>query len=171
MFGWGDRFVMKDLAGNVVQYPGTNQELDVTLGVVRHMFNPSKGLQRSTSPLINKLAELEATIQQPSALHKVNGVTLTDEEKSFTIDLWTKSNKILDRVVSTKGFNQVPHGLQLQMLTNLINQNKRNAIDVAKEKFSRLKQATKEAKQHSFERLVSRNSVQGFQPTNTQGSN
>ena len=171
MFGWGDRFVMKDLAGNVVQYPGTNQELDVTLGVVRHMLNPSKGLQKSTSPLINKLAELEATIGQPSALHKVNGVTLTDEEKSFTIDLWTKSNKILDRVVSTKGFNQVPPGLQLKMLTNLINQNKRNAIEVAKTKFSRLKQATQEAKQHSLERLVSRNSVQGFQPTNTQGSN
>ena len=57
------------------------------------------------------------------------------------------------------------------MLTNLINQNKRNAIEVAKTKFSRLKQATQEAKQHSLERLVSRNSVQGFQPTNTQGSN
>ena len=74
-------------------------------------------------------------------------------------------------MVVAKGFNKMPPGIQLKMLTNLINQNKRNAIEVAKGKFSRLKQATKEAKMDTFNRLVSRNSVLGFQPTNTQGTN
>jgi len=171
MFGWGNRFAMKDLAGNVVQYPGTNQELDVTLGAVQHMLYPLKGLQKSKSPLINKLAELESKIGQPSALHKVNGVMLTDEEKAFTIDIWTKQNKILDKMVVAKGFNQIPPEMQLRMLKNLINQNKRNAIEVAKDKFSRLKQSTQEAKEDTFERLVSLNPVQGFQPPNTQGTN
>jgi len=172
MFGWGNRFAMKDLAGNIVQYPGTNQELDVTLGAVDKMLNTiNKPLVRSTSPLINKLAELEAKIGQPSALHKVNGVMLNDEEKAFTIDIWTKRNKILDKLVVAKGFNKIPPDLQLKILTNLINQNKRNAIEVTKGKFSRLQQAAKTAKIDTFKRLVSRNPVQGYQPPNTQGTN
>jgi hypothetical protein len=164
MFGWGDRFAMKDLAGDVVQYPGTNQELDVTLGFVNHMLNPNKGLNRSKSPLINRLAKLEARIGQPSALEKVNGVKLTDEEKAYTIDIWTTSNKALDKLVESKGFNSLPDGLQLDILDTAISQNKRNALEAAKEKFSRLKEATREAKKNVFERLT-QDRAQGFQPT------
>ena len=144
----------------------------MTLGAVDKMLNIiNKPLVRSTSPLINKLAELEAKIGQPSALHKVNGVMLNDEEKAFTIDIWTKRNKILDKLVVAKGFNKIPPDLQLKILTNLINQNKRNAIEVTKGKFSRLQQAAKTAKIDTFKRLVSRNPVQGYQPPNTQGTN
>ena len=70
----------------------------------------------------------------------------------------------------TKGFNKVPPGLQLLMIKNIINQNKRNAIEIAKKKFSRLKQATQEAKQHTLESLVSPKLVQGYQPPNIQGN-
>ena len=170
MFGWGDRFAMKDLAGNVVQYPGTNQDLDVTLNVVNHMLNPSKGLQRSKSPLINKLAELEATIGQPSALHKVGGVLLTDEEKSFTIDLWTTANQRLEKMVSSKSFNTLPGGLQLEILDTNISGNKRAALEVAKQKFPRLAKAMAEFKYNQQQNIVQPRQ-QGFQiPLNLQGN-
>jgi hypothetical protein len=169
MFGWGNRFPMKDLAGNVVQYPGTNQELDATLGMVDKMLNAiNKPVVKSKSPLINKLAELESRIGQPSALDKVHGVLLTDEEKAFTIDVWTKANKTLDKFVVTKGFNTMPGELQLKVLDIVISQNKRNAIEAAKKKFSRLKEATREVKSNNILRLT-QDTVQGFQPSSNIG--
>ncbi len=138
MFGWGNRFAMKDLAGNVVQYPGVNQDLDITHNIVNSLLNPSPVLKQSTSPLINKLGELESTISQPSALNKVMGVTLTDEEKSFIIDKWTKRNQILNKTVKTKSFLSMPEGMQLLLLENIINENKKLATDEALGKFDRL---------------------------------
>jgi len=129
---------MKDLAGNVVQYPGVNQDLDITNNIVNSLLNPSPVLKQSTSPLINKLGELESTVSQPSALNKVMGVTLTDEEKSFIIDKWTKRNQILNKTVKTKSFLSMPEGMQLLLLENIINENKKLATDEALGKFDRL---------------------------------
>lgn len=163
MFGWGNRPAMKDLAGNTVQYPGTNTELDVTNNMVHSMFDAFPALRKSTSPLINKLAELESKIGQPSALKTVNGATLTDEEKSFIIDTWTTNNKVLDKTVTTKSFLKLPEGTQLWLLENTIKENKQNAIDVAMRKFERLAKDSVDSQIDLFQEKVTPQRPQGFQ--------
>ena len=163
-FGWGNRFAMKDLAGNVAQYPGTNQALDVTNNLVVTMLNPAPAGTPSKSPLINTLARLESKIGQPSALDKVGGVTLTDEEKSFIIDFWTDSNKSLDKYVLTKGFLDMPEGVQLYQIEEEIKENKRVAIEAGKLKFSRLGERAEEVSKNRIENILQETRSTGFQP-------
>jgi len=164
MFGWGNRFAMKDLAGNVVQYPGTNRDLDVTSNIVNSMLYPAPALKRSSSPLINRLAELESKIPQPSALRTVNGVTLTDSEKSFIIDFWTTANQKLNKTVTTKSFLKLPEGTQLWLMESEIKRNKNLATDEAIKKFKRLAVAAGESQINMFQRKTASQIRTGFQP-------
>ena len=59
-----------------------------------------------------KLAELESTQGQPSTINKLNGMTMTDAEKSFFVDRWTEWNKKLEKLVVSKSFTQLPLGTQ-----------------------------------------------------------
>ena len=169
MFGWGNRFVMKDLAGNVVQYPGVNQDFDMTTNIVNSLANPSPALRQSSSPLINKLAELEATIGQPSGLNKVQGVTLNDEEKSYIIDEWTSRNGAINATVKSKNFNSLPDGIQLLILENFINENKQKATQLAYAKFPRLSRAVVDSKINEFRSKTIEQRPQGFQSLLNQG--
>ena len=163
MFGWGNRFAMKDLAGNTVEYPGTNSALSITSNIVNSMVNPSPTLKKSSSNLINRLAELESSIGQPSALKTVHGVTLTDEEKSWIINKWTTENKLLDNVVMKKGFLKSPEGLQLTLIENTIKENKEDAIKDALIKFPRLYKASADLKINMMETLTTKQRPTGYQ--------
>ena len=164
MFGWGNRPAMKDMVGNTVQYPGTNAALDVTNNIVNSMLNPFPALHKSKSPLINRLAELESTIGQPSALRSVNGVNLTDEEKSFIIEKWTNSNKLLDTTVTTKSFLSLPEGTQLFLMETVIKENKKKATDLAMIEFERLATASVDSQVNIMQGKTTDNVTTAFQP-------
>ena len=70
------------------------------------MLNIAPGLVPSKSALINKIAELELSVDQPHNLKKIGNIVLTEEEKSFVIDKWTELNKsIVEPFVKEKWFN------------------------------------------------------------------
>jgi hypothetical protein len=165
MFGWGNRPAMKDLAGNTVEYPGTNQEFSVTRNIRNSMLLGFPEYKKSSSPLINRLAELESKIGQPSALKHINGVTLTDEEKIYVINEWTDMNKSLNKLVTNKSFLNYPEGTQKFLIEEEIKENKKIAIDMAMKKFEdRLGEAATDAVVNLMNRKITEKVTTGFQP-------
>jgi|TARA_R110002124_G_scaffold287025_1_gene469956 hypothetical protein len=165
MFGWGNRPAMKDLAGNTVEYPGTNQEFSVTRNIRNSMLLGFPEYRKSSSPLINRLAELESKIAQPSSLKHVNGVTLTDEEKIYIINEWTDMNKSLNKLVTNKSFLKYPEGTQKFLIEEEIKENKKIAIDMAMVKFEdRLGEAATDAVVNLMNRKTTEKVTTGFQP-------
>lgn len=163
-FGWGDRFPMKNLVGDTVEYPGVNSELDSVINVISSTLNPVPKLKRSKSPLILKLADLEATIEQPSSINKVQGVVLTDSQKADLIDRWTSKNKVLDKLVVNKGFNKLPRGLQQTVLKSLIRKFKTASIEEMKNNDSKFKEAITQQKTRDVKLKVTSNRPQTTQP-------
>ena len=130
--GHGDIAPQKNLVGDVVAYPGTNGEFDLTHNLFTTMTKTSPGLIPSKSPLINKIAELESSIDQPSSIQKVGNIVLTENEKTFIIDKWTNLNKtVVEPLVKEKFFNNLPKGLQKSMLEDLISDMKQASINLA----------------------------------------
>jgi len=169
--GYGDRRAMKNLAGETVLFPGVNHEIDrepfqIISNVASQLFNPSPGLQPSKSPLIRKLAELESTLEQPSGINKVNGVTLADEEKAFYVDNWTDRNKTLELLVKSKNFNKFPQGTQRMLLEQLIEKNKRDAKAATLIKFPKLMRRVGETKLHDLRSKVIKEVPTGFNQFN-----
>ena len=143
VFGYGERPAQKNLVGEKTLFPGTNEELDsdvfsVLPNLASALFKPVAAATQSKSALINKIGDLEMKIKQPSSINRVNGVLLTDEEKSYMVDNWTKFNKGLDKLVSTKSFNKFPEGIQRLIIENVINDNKTTAKKLTIAKFTRL---------------------------------
>jgi hypothetical protein len=169
--GYGDKRAMKNLAGETVLFPGVNHEIDrepyqIISNVASQLFNPSPGLQPSKSPLIRKLAELESTLEQPSSINKVNGVTLADEEKAFYIDNWTDRNKKLELLVKAKNFNKFPQGTQRMLLEQLIEKHKRDAKAATLIKFPKLMRRVGETKLHDLRSKVIKDVPTGFNQFN-----
>ena len=130
--GYGTRVPAKNLVGESVLYPGGNDEIDrqpfqMIGNLANAVLNPNPPLVGSKSPLIQKLAELESTQGQPSTIKKLNGITMTDEEKSFFVDRWTEWNKKLESLVISKGFKNMPAGMQRLLLETQIEGNKDKA--------------------------------------------
>jgi hypothetical protein len=169
--GYGDKRAMKNLAGETVLFPGVNHEIDrepyqIISNVASQLFNPSPGLQPSKSPLIRKLAELESTLEQPSSINKVNGVTLADEEKAFYVDNWTDRNKKLELLVKSKNFNKFPQGTQRMLLEQLIEKHKRDAKAATLIKFPKLMRRVGETKLHDLRSKVIKDVPTGFNQFN-----
>ena len=141
--GYGTRVAVKDLVGNPVLFPGTNAEVDtqpfqVITNMANNLFNPNPALVPSKSPLINKIADLEIKIEQPSSINKLNGVMLEDDEKAFFITEWTSLNKGLDYFVGGKAFNSMPEGSQRLLIENKIKDFKKKAKEATLAKYRRL---------------------------------
>ena len=100
--GYGDNLAQKNLIGETVFAPGTNNEFSLMSNLANSMANPVPKLKGSKSPLIQKLAQLESKVAQPSGIKKLGNVVLTNQEKSFIIDRWTELNKrILEPFVTS----------------------------------------------------------------------
>jgi hypothetical protein len=134
------------------------------------MTNPSPILKKSSSNLINRLAELESTIMQPSSLNSVKGVILKDEEKAWIINDWTSNNnRLLENTVIKKSFLKSPEGIQLTFIENTIKENKKNAIEKAtgsgrfKAKFPRLKLEADKLQIRKFQDITRKKLPTGFQ--------
>ena len=155
--GYGTKRAVKNLAGEVVLYPGTNHEIDrqpfqVLMNLGQTVFNPSAASTPSKSPLINALARLESTTAQPSNVGRINGVLLTDEEKGYFIDTWTDMNKALNKFVTTKSFLKLPEGMQRDVLENMISSNKRKASKLTMVKHRRVLQGAFDIKRNDLRR-------------------
>ena len=155
--GYGEKRAVKNLAGEVTLYPGTNYEIDrqpvqVLMNLAQSVFNPSAPLTPSKSPLINALARLESTARQPSSINRINGVLLTDEEKGYFIDTWTDMNKALNKFVTTKSFLKLPEGMQRDVLENMISSNKRKASKLTMVKHRRVLQGAFDIKRNDLRR-------------------
>jgi len=155
--GYGEKRAVKNLAGEVTLYPGTNYEIDrqpvqVLMNLAQSVFNPSAPLTPSKSPLINALARLESTARQPSSVNRINGVLLTDEEKGYFIDTWTDINKPLNKFVTTKSFLKLPEGMQRDVLENMISSNKRKASKLTMAKHRRVLQGAFDIKRNDIRR-------------------
>jgi len=171
--GYGVRKASRNLVGDAVLHPGLNHEIDrqpfqIVKNFVTSVFNPSPALDRSSSPLIRKLAELESTQGQPSSVNKLNGITLTDDEKDFFITEWTKRNKLLNKVAGSSGFNKLPEGTQRFMLENAIMANKLKAKKLTMVRFDRLIQGSFDNKRYDMLKKVTPNVAKGFNFPNLQ---
>ena len=165
--GYGTKVPAKNLAGETVLFPGTNHEIDtqpfeVLSNLATTAFNPNPPLTPSKSPLIQKLAQLEMTLGQPSAVTKLNGVLMSDEEKSFFIDTWTNANKNLDKTVGTKNFNNIPAGFQRELITDFISSSKLRASEATMNKFPRLLRSGFERTKQSLHSKSLQTAPQGF---------
>ena len=131
------------------------------------MFNPAAKLTPSKSPLIQKLAELESTVEQPSSIKKMGNVTLSDEEKTFVIDIWSQLNRqIVEPIIKTPFFNNSPAGIQKLILETLIRKNKDAAKKLALGTIERLRNGFLDFKIHDAKSKVTENPIQGFHPPN-----
>ena len=163
--GYGKISPEKDLVGNIVSYPGTGGEFDTIHNLYNTAITPSAELKPSQSPLIQKLAELESTVEQPSSIKKMGNVTLNEEEKDFVIDTWTSLNKrLVEPLIKTKMFQNSPVGLQKLMLETLIKKNKAASKRLTLNKFERIKESYIENKVYDAKRKVTNQPAQGFQP-------
>ena len=163
--GYGDNLAQKNLVGETVFAPGTNNEFSLMSNLANSMANPVPKLKGSKSPLIQKLAQLESKVAQPSGIKKLGNVVLTNSEKSFIIDRWTELNKrILEPFVTSNNFTKLPEGLQLLALENLIRANRKAAHKLALVEFPRLSQGYVDYKINSIQRKVAPERATGFQP-------
>jgi len=161
--GHGNKEPEKDLVGNVVSFPGTEGEFDV----INNLLNPLPKLSPSKSPLIQKLAELESTVEQPSSIKKVGNTILSEEEKTFIIDKWTSLNKqIIEPLINTPMFKNSGAGLQKLMIETLIRKHKDAAKNIALVQFPRLKNGYTDFKVNEAQRKITQNPTQGFQAPN-----
>jgi hypothetical protein len=167
--GYGKLRPSRNLIGENVLFPGTNEEIDtqpyrVLKNLAQSSLNISPDPQPSKSPLIQKLAQLEMTIEQPSGLNKIGATVMTDDEKEFYIDQWTNLNKtILEPLVKTKSFNQLPEGFQRELLEMQIQGHKEKARKMTIIKFSRLSQSLIQEKQFEFQSKIQKQVPTGFQ--------
>lgn len=171
--GYGSKRAVKNLAGESVLYPGVNYELDrqpfqVLKNLGTMVFVPGPGLNQSQSPLINTLARLQSSSPQPSDVNRINGILLTDEEKGFLIDEWTDRNKLLNSLVKTKNFLNLPEGLQRDLLENHISSNKRKASQLTMAKFERILKGAYDLKRNDLMRKTE-DTPKGFNFGNLQG--
>ena len=163
--GYGNIEPEKDLVGNVVAYPGTDGEFDTIHNLFSTTVNPSPGLIASKSPLIQKLAELESNIEQPSSIKKMGNVVLAEEEKTFIIDKWTQLNRqIVEPILKTAMFRNAGAGLQKLIIETLIRKNKDASKKLALAKFERLRTGFIDYKINDTKRKVTEKPTQGFQP-------
>ena len=162
--GYGGIAPQKNLVGDVEAYPGTSGEFDTAFNLYQSMANPVPGLKKSKSPLINKLAELESTVSQPSSINKLGNIVLSETEKTFVIDTWTKLNKdIVEPMLKDSFFDNLPTVTQRTVLENLINNNRQVALNEALVKFEdRLQPAFIADKQREALRPLE-DQPQGFQ--------
>jgi len=171
VFGYGERIAMKNLAGESVLFPGINHEVDrepfqIIANIGKAVTNPIPALQPSKSPLIKKLAELESKVAQPSSINKLNGIVLTDDEKTYFIDQWTSLNKKLEPLVSSKKFNQYPQGTQRLLIENLIARNKKVANKATLVKYKRLLTGTFDLKRYDLQSKFLKQVPTGFNQFN-----
>ena len=130
------------------------------------LFDPNPPVTGSKSPLIRKLAELESTQGQPSTVNKINGMTMTDEEKAFFVDRWTEWNKKLEKLVVSKSFTQLPLGTQRFILELAISGNKERAKKQTLIAYERLLHGTFEFKINELRKRVSEDMPTGFNQFN-----
>jgi len=171
VFGYGERIAMKNLAGESVLFPGVNHEVDrepfqIIANIGKAVTDPIPALQPSKSPLIKKLAELESKVAQPSSINKLNGIVLTDDEKTYFIDQWTSLNKKLEPLVSSKKFNQYPQGTQRLLIENLIARNKKVANKATLVKYKRLLTGTFDLKRYDLQSKFLKQVPTGFNQFN-----
>ena len=171
VFGYGERIAMKNLAGESVLFPGVNHEIDrepfqIIANIGKAVTDPIPALQPSKSPLIKKLAELESRVAQPSSINKLNGIVLTDDEKTYFIDQWTSLNKKLEPLVSSKKFNQYPQGIQKLLIENLISRNKKVANKATLIKYKRLLDGTFDLKRYDLQSKFLKQVPTGFNQFN-----
>ena len=171
VFGYGERTAMKNLAGESVLFPGVNHEVDrepfqIIANIGKAVTDPIPALQPSKSPLIKKLAELESRVAQPSSINKLNGIVLTDDEKTYFIDQWTSLNKKLESLVSSKKFNQYPQGTQKLLIENLIARNKKVANKATLIKYKRLLNGTFDLKRYDLQSKFLKQVPTGFNQFN-----
>lgn len=163
--GYGTVSPEKDLVGNIVAYPGTDGEFDTIHNLYNTSITASPSLVPSKSPLINKLAELESKVEQPSSIKKIGNVILSEEEKDYIIDTWTTLNKRLaEPLINTSMFKNSGAGIQKLILETLIRKNKAAAKKLGLVKFERLRQGFMDYKLHSVKSKVDPSKTQGFQP-------
>ena len=172
--GYGEKRPMKNLAGETTLFPGTNDEVDrqpfrVLKNLATAIFDPLPGLTPSKSPLINTLARLESTIGQPSAVNRLGGVLITDEEKGYFIDTWTNMNKRLNGLVTQKNFLKFPEGLQRTLIENIIRSNKQKATKITMIKYRRILKGSIEIQRNNLQRQTSQNVPTGFNFANIRG--
>tara|TARA_R100000808_G_scaffold7872_1_gene22614 strand:- start:290 stop:5101 length:4812 start_codon:yes stop_codon:yes gene_type:complete len=169
--GYGTKVAAKNLVGEPVLFPGGNEEIDRTpfqmMGDIgKALFDPNPPVTGSKSPLIRKLAELESTQGQPSTVNKINGMTMTDEEKAFFVDRWTEWNKKLEKLVVSKSFTQLPLGTQRFILELAISGNKERAKKQTLIAYERLLHGTFEFKINELRKRVSEDMPTGFNQFN-----
>ena len=162
--GYGVVSPEKDLVGNIVSYPGTDGEFDTIHNLYNTNITALPALIPSKSPLINKLAELESTVEQPSSIKKVGNVILSEEEKDYIIDTWTTLNKrIAEPLINTSMFKNSGAGIQKLILETIIRKNKSAAKKLGLAKFERLQQGFIKHEISKMKRKVDPNKAQGFQ--------
>ena len=169
--GYGTKVAAKNLVGEPVLFPGSNEEIDRTpfqmMGDIgKALFDPNPPVTGSKSPLIRKLAELESTQGQPSTINKLNGMTMTDAEKSFFVDRWTEWNKKLEKLVVSKSFTQLPLGTQRFVLELAIKGNKERAKKQTLVAHERLLHGTFEFKVGELRQKVAEDIPTGFNQFN-----
>lgn len=146
--GYGVKPAAVNMVGESKFFPGTGKSdelhiepLEIMTNFFQTGINPFAFGKRSKSSVVNKLAELQSTLQGPETVMKLNGVTLSQEEHTFFKDIWTGLNKKLEKWVSSKRFNEMDEGMQLLQLENRIKLNKRIAEGQTTIKFKRLQDA------------------------------
>lgn len=147
--GYGELPASKNLMGETKFYPGTSKSDELHVEPFRIMsnffstgINPFEVSKKSKSSVMNKLGQLESTLQGPEMVKSISGVTLSQDEHQYFTDVWTNLNKPLDKWVSSKAFNAMPEGAQLTRLENTININKNIAESQTRIKFSRIQEAS-----------------------------
>lgn len=159
--GYGVKPAAVNLVGESKFFPGTNKsdELHIEpLEIMTNFFhtgiNPFSFGKKSKSSVVNKLAELQSTLQGPETVMKLNGIKLSQDEHAFFKDIWTGLNKKLEKWVSSKRFNDMDEGMQLLQLENRIKLNKRIAEGQTMTRFKRLRDAQLTAGLDSIRRLT-----------------
>jgi len=163
--GYGKISPEKDIMGNIVNHPGTSGEFDTIHNIYEQLgYKITPDLIQSKDPVINKLSDLESTIEQPSSVKKIGNTVMTEQEKDFFIDAWTGLNKErLSKMVKSSYFTKQGDGIQKLMLENIIKANKGAAKMRTMTEFPRIKQGFTDHKIFDAQRKINPDKPK-FQP-------
>lgn len=170
--GRGSNVVDINMVGEPKLWPGLTYQSE--MGLVERLTNLTSsytnilpGITPSKSILMQKIAELELTVKQPSDVKRIAGVLLNNEEREFFMAEFTKLNKLADikrvGVVSNSWFDKLDQGIQRNIITTFLSNNESAAKRLTSVTFKRLiEHQTIRAKQEQ-QSLTAKVVPKGFQ--------
>lgn len=145
--GRGSNVVDINMVGEPKLWPGLTYQSE--MGLLERLTNLTSsytnilpGITPSKSILMQKIAQLEMTVKQPSDVKRIAGVLLNNEEREFFMAEFTKLNKLADikrhGIVANSWFNELPEGIQRDMITTFLSDNESAAKRLTSVSFKRL---------------------------------